>query len=88
MKILNLTPVLIAVILVSCNAEEKMERLNHHLLEADRAFSRLSQEQGANRAFEVFAAHGAVLLRPGHMPIEERKLWRRSTGTGMTRHLN
>lgn len=72
MKMRHLFPVLLTVATISCTTEKKMERYNRELLEADRAFSGLSSEEGSNHAFEAFAAREAVLLRPDHMPVEGR----------------
>lgn len=68
----HLSLVLLTVMVFACNTEKKMERFNLELLEADRAFSRLSLDWGSNHAFEVYAAHEAVLLRPDQMPVEGR----------------
>jgi ketosteroid isomerase-like protein len=73
MKIRNLSMVLLPILVLSCDMQDRVERLNHQLLEADRAFSLLSMHQGANRAFETYAASEAVLLRPDHMPLEGKE---------------
>jgi len=42
------------------------------VLQADRNFSKMSEEKGMNTAFIAYAAPNAVLLRPKIMPIESR----------------
>ncbi|MEW6160651.1 MAG: DUF4440 domain-containing protein [Verrucomicrobiota bacterium] len=42
------------------------------VLEADRAFARMSVEQGASRAFLAWLAEDVVMLQPGRPPIHGR----------------
>ena len=65
--------VMAALCLFACSSDKKMESLNQELLEADRAFSDLSQELGMNKAFETYCAEDGVLLRPGRLPIEGKQ---------------
>ena len=39
------------------------------LMDADRAFSKMSEEKGMKNAFIEYIDSNGVLLRPGHMPI-------------------
>ena len=39
------------------------------MLEADRAFSRLSEEKGMKQAFLEYIDSNGVLLRPNHLPL-------------------
>ncbi|HSI90703.1 MAG TPA: DUF4440 domain-containing protein [Adhaeribacter sp.] len=42
------------------------------VLQADRAFSKMSEDKGMNTAFIAYAAQNAVLLRPNSQPISGR----------------
>jgi ketosteroid isomerase-like protein len=42
------------------------------VLQADRAFSRMSEEKGLNTAYIAYAAENGVLLRPQSLPIVGR----------------
>lgn len=45
----------------------------YDVLQADRNFSKMSEEKGMNTAFIAYAAPNAVLLRPKSMPVEGRE---------------
>ena len=49
------------------NAAGTEERMR--MMEADRAFSRLSEERGMNKAFLEYIDSNGLLLRPNHLPL-------------------
>lgn len=64
------------ICLISCKSkkvtslnEDKISQ-NLELIEADRAFSAMSQEQGMKAAFIEYLDSNGTILRPGLMPIE------------------
>ena len=63
----------IAFILFSCNTGEMKKKdpaaEKKALMDADRAFSKLSMEKGMKAAFIEFIDSNGVLLRPASMPI-------------------
>ena len=65
---------LVMITLYSCSYFEKKDyakivddKLN--MLDADRAFSKLSEEKGMKHAFLEFIDSNGVLLRPNHLPL-------------------
>jgi ketosteroid isomerase-like protein len=50
--------------------KDKALELKISMMDADRAFSKLSQQQGMRSAFLAYLADDAVLLRPGNLPLE------------------
>lgn len=67
-------PLLLTVILFSCRLPEKKvvveateEKLK--MMDADKAFSKLSKEQGMKKAFIQYMDDDGVLLRPGQYPL-------------------
>jgi ketosteroid isomerase-like protein len=50
-------------------AEEKLPPSSTPLLEADRAFSQLSQQKGLRAAYMDYIDSNGVLLRPSNLPI-------------------
>jgi ketosteroid isomerase-like protein len=46
-----------------------MEREKLEMMDADRAFSKMSQERGMKAAFMEYVDSNGVLLRPGQLPI-------------------
>ena len=68
--------IVIVVLFVSCDFFPKkkpvvsgtaLDKLN--MMDADRAFSKLSEEKGMKNAFLEFIDSNGVLLRPNHLPI-------------------
>jgi ketosteroid isomerase-like protein len=51
------------------NAEDKASSVRVELLNADRAFSAMSEEKGLRNAFLEFIDNNGVLLRPGSLPL-------------------
>ncbi len=69
MKITLIIP--ICLVTLSCGHAGKDSSLTEkELLAADIAFSRMSELQGPDNAFEAYADDEAVFLRPGSYPIE------------------
>jgi ketosteroid isomerase-like protein len=64
---------LVALFLVACSSENKLESEKQEMMDADRAFSAMSQELGMNKAFESYCAEDAVLVRSGSFPIEGKE---------------
>jgi ketosteroid isomerase-like protein len=67
-------PFVILMFLFSCTSKKKVATENIYtekiaLMDADRAFSTLSEEKGMRNAFMEFMDSNAVLLRPDHLPI-------------------
>jgi ketosteroid isomerase-like protein len=63
-----------AVLFISCNQQKEKTTPNLAteklaLLDADRAFSALSEKNGMKAAFIEYIDSNGVLLRPHHMPI-------------------
>lgn len=68
--------ILISFLLFSCtNTTHLIDSAltKEELLQTDIAFSRLSKEQGRNRAFLEYMADDAVMLRTNHEPIKGKK---------------
>lgn len=73
--------VVLALVLVSCrwefNKKEKTENTAateqqlQEMVDADKAFSAASEQNGMKKAFLEYIADDAVLLRPGFLPIVE-----------------
>lgn len=65
-------PVTFLFAIISCtgkkNATEPVPGKNE-LMDADRAFSKLSEQKGMKNAFIEYIDSNGVLLRPGEMPI-------------------
>jgi len=64
--------VITLLLLISCKNKKDAEQPvadKKELIEADKAFSRLSEEKGMKNAFIEYADSNAVLLRPNEMPI-------------------
>ncbi len=67
---------ILSLFLISCSGKDKRsnevnpfeERIK--LLEADKAFSRMSEENGMKNAFIEYIDSNGVLLRPGYTPIQ------------------
>lgn len=59
---------LIGISLISCNTEVGRERNKQEMMDADRSFSKLSEEMGMNFAFETYCAEDGVILRPQNKP--------------------
>jgi ketosteroid isomerase-like protein len=57
-------------------------KVRQELLEADRAFARLAQEQGAAEAFYSFAAEDAALFPNGELPVKGRDAIRVTMSSG------
>ena len=71
-----LLPAFIALLFFSCrsrtkpeNTEDKSSALRVEILNADRAFSALSEQKGLRTAFMEFIDNDGVLLRPGTPPL-------------------
>ena len=69
----SLTYFFMAVALSACTAKENHNKNKQAdkaaLIEADKAFSKMSGEKGMKNAFIEFIDSNGVLLRPGHFPI-------------------
>ena len=59
---------LIGFSLFSCNTEARRENNKQEMMDADRSFSKLSEEMGMNHAFETYCAEDGVILRPQNKP--------------------
>ncbi|MEO7263557.1 MAG: DUF4440 domain-containing protein [Ferruginibacter sp.] len=64
----------IVIILISCTTKKQAAPENIYtekiaLMDADRAFSTLSEVKGMRNAFMEYMDSNAVLLRPDHLPI-------------------
>ncbi len=62
------------IVFVACNNAEKKEPGNNafakmEMMDADRTFSKLSEEKGMKTAFIEFIDSNGVLLRPNRLPI-------------------
>lgn len=66
---------LFTIVLLSCNYFSKKEKSSTdtveklEMMEADRSFSRMSEEKGMKHAFLEYIDSNGVLLRPDHLPI-------------------
>ncbi|MEI6555676.1 MAG: hypothetical protein WCL70_08820 [Paludibacter sp.] len=60
--------VVITASLVSCTSKQSVDPKS--LLDADRYYSKLSEEKGRNAAFLALFDSAGVMLGPHHMPIE------------------
>lgn len=67
------TSLLFLIIFSGCRGPVNTERVKKELLEFDAAFSRLSVEQGANKAFLAYISDDCVLLRPNKQPIKGKE---------------
>jgi len=67
MKIIYI--VISAIFLCACSTKTEMEKNKQDLIDADKAFSKLSSEAGMNHAFGAYWAKDGVLLVPGSMPV-------------------
>ena len=56
-----------------CSNPSEKTGIEKELMDADRAFSRLSEQSGTGNAFEAYAHPEAVFLKPHHFPIEGRE---------------
>lgn len=65
--------VLVMILLVSCQTHIDKEKAKKELMEVDRSFSKLSLDNGMNKAFLEYLADDGVLLRPNRMPIVGRE---------------
>ncbi len=71
----TILPVIMLVLLASCIFPKKKKEpqadafAKMEMMEADRAFSKLSGEKGMKTAFIEYLDSNGVLLRPGHLPI-------------------
>lgn len=74
----------VAISFSACNNADKghahhhftaayMDSLNHDLLNADIAFSKMSEEKGRSAAFLQYAAENATMLRPFSHPVTGRE---------------
>ena len=67
---------IVVAFIISCkDADKKQPAINPFeerikLLDADKAFSKMSEESGMRNAFIEFIDSNGVLLRPGYMPIQ------------------
>jgi len=68
MKAIYITMVLLS--LVACTGGNSTADPEAELMEADRAFSAMSEKQGMNEAFLGYCSEEAVLLRENSMPLE------------------
>jgi len=60
---------LLALFLFACSTENSLEVNPQELIDADKAFSKLSSEEGMNHAFLTYCASDGVLLVQGSMPV-------------------
>ena len=70
----TILPAITLLLFASCIFPKKKELqadafAKMEMMEADRAFSKLSQEKGMKAAFIEYLDSNGVLLRPGHLPI-------------------
>jgi ketosteroid isomerase-like protein len=70
----TILPAITMLLLASCIFPKKKEPkadafAKMEMMEADRAFSKMSQEKGMKTAFLEYLDSNGVLLRPGHLPI-------------------
>jgi ketosteroid isomerase-like protein len=68
------SPLLLVLLICSCNVSEKKEQAatpeeKMQMMDADRAFSKLSSEKGMKKAFIEYMDEGGVLLRPDQYPL-------------------
>jgi len=61
--------ILSALFLFACSTENSLEMNRQELMDADKAFSKLSSEEGMNHAFLSYCANDGVLLLEGSMPV-------------------
>ena len=61
--------ILSALFLFACSMESSLEINPQELIDADKAFSKLSSEEGMNHAFLSYCASDGVLLIQGSMPV-------------------
>ena len=52
------------------------------LIEADKAFNTMAQQQGVGHAFLAYSAEDAVLIRQGSMPLIGRSAFHEAFATG------
>ena len=68
-----------SIILFSCSSSgDKMKEARKEILSTDRAFSAMSAEEGANRAFFHYAANDMIKLQDGQFPIIGKEALRES----------
>ncbi len=64
----QLLTIVTSVLIISCTSKQSFDPKS--LLDADRYYSKLSEEKGRNAAFLVLFDSAGVMLGPHHMPIE------------------
>ena len=62
--------IIIVALLTGCGGSMDIEQTKKEIMDADRAFSKLSEEQGFRTAFETYMADSAVIYRPGKEPFK------------------
>lgn len=65
--------IIMLLALASCHTSMNRANQLNKLLEADKAFSKHSQEMGMSHAFLEYLAEDGVLLRPNKMPLIGRE---------------
>ena len=62
--------VLVSPLLFACNSKvDSMEKWKNEIIETERSFSALAQEEGIAKAFLAYAAEDAVLMRNNNLII-------------------
>ena len=61
---------LISFLTAACGSKQPQQKAEKELMKTDSLFSRLSIEQGMQKAFLAYMDTSAVLIRQKHMPIE------------------
>jgi len=71
MKRENIISLLILFFVVSagCNKTDRHNQITDEIIQTDLAFSKFSDENGAEAAFLAYADEGSVLLRDGSLPL-------------------
>ena len=79
LKILRFLPLIAAFALYSCTGTSRLASPQNTgstaaaVMQADRDFSKMSEEKGLNTAFIAYAAENGTLLRPKSQPIVGRE---------------
>ncbi len=61
--------IIAALFMLACTTDKSMEINRQELIEADKAFSKLSSDEGMKSAFLSYCASEGVMLTPESMPV-------------------
>jgi len=76
-SVLVIVPVIL--LLIACDGEKSKEETKNEILQAEKAFERMTFEKGISKAFYQFADLNAVIKRENDTLITEKKTLRSIT---------